>query len=110
MVRNRCTEKIMARFFVDAADVQGNTIYIRSKEDIKHISKVLRMKEGDKLEISDSSQWEYDAEIEFIRGCEQFTGFREPCLQYLLLVKVHLLRHFAMIATLSLCLHNRFTD
>jgi 16S rRNA (uracil1498-N3)-methyltransferase len=56
----------MARFFVDAADVQGNTIYIRSKEDIKHISKVLRMKEGDELEISDSSQWEYDAEIEFI--------------------------------------------
>ena len=56
----------MARFFVDASDVQGNTIYIRSKEDIKHISKVLRMKEGDRLEISDCSQWEYDAEIEFI--------------------------------------------
>jgi 16S rRNA (uracil1498-N3)-methyltransferase len=56
----------MARFFVDAADVQGNIIYIRSKEDIKHISKVLRMKEGDKLEISDCSQWEYDAQIEFI--------------------------------------------
>lgn len=56
----------MARFFVDAADVHGNTIYIRSKEDIKHISKVLRMKEGDKLEISDSCQWEYEAEIQFV--------------------------------------------
>lgn len=56
----------MARFFVDASDVQDNTISIRSKEDIKHIAKVLRLKEGDKLEISDSSQWEYEVEIEFI--------------------------------------------
>lgn len=65
-MRYRSTEKIMARFFVDTADVQENTIYIRSKEDIKHISKVLRLKEGDKLEISDSFKWEYEAQIEFI--------------------------------------------
>lgn len=65
-MRHRSTEKIMARFFVDAAGVQDNTISIRSKEDIKHIAKVLRLKEGDKLEISDSSEWEYEVEIEFI--------------------------------------------
>lgn len=56
----------MARFFVDASDVQGNCISIRSKEDIKHIVKVLRLKEGDSLEISDSSEWEYQVEIDFI--------------------------------------------
>lgn len=56
----------MARFLVDSSDVQGNSISIRSKDDIKHITKVLRLKEGDKLEISDSSEWEYQAEIDFI--------------------------------------------
>lgn len=65
-MRNRSTEKVMARFFVDSSDVQGNSISIRSKDDIKHITKVLRLKEGDKLEISDSSEWEYQVEIDFI--------------------------------------------
>lgn len=60
------TETVMARFFVDSTDVQDNRIYIRSGEDIKHIVKVLRLKEGDVIEISDSSQWEYEAEIQFI--------------------------------------------
>lgn len=53
----------MSRFFVDAADVGENSIFIYSKEDIKHMGKVLRLKEGDKIEISDSAQWEYQAEI-----------------------------------------------
>ncbi len=65
-MRNRCTEKVMARFFVDSADVSEKSISIRSKEDIKHITKVLRLKEGDKLEISDSTEWEYEVEIDFI--------------------------------------------
>lgn len=56
----------MARFFVDSSDVSEKTIIIRSKEDIKHITKVLRLKEGDKLEISDSTEWEYEVEIDFI--------------------------------------------
>lgn len=53
----------MSRFFVDAADVGENSIFIHSKEDIKHMVKVLRLREGDKIEISDSAQWEYQAEI-----------------------------------------------
>lgn len=65
-MRYSCTENIMARFFVDASDVRENRIYIRSIEDIKHITKVLRLKEGSVIEISDSSQWEYKAEIQFI--------------------------------------------
>lgn len=53
----------MSRFFVDASDVGENSIFIYSKEDIKHMAKVLRLREGDKIEISDSAQWEYQAEI-----------------------------------------------
>lgn len=56
-------EKEMSRFFVDAADVGEKTIRIRSKEDIRHMRKVLRLKEGSIIEVSDSSQWEYTAEI-----------------------------------------------
>ena len=65
-MRYRCTETVMARFFVDSSDVQDKSIFIRSKEDIKHIAKVLRLKEGDVLEISDSTEWEYEAEIQYI--------------------------------------------
>lgn len=53
----------MSRFFVDSQDVQGSSIFIRSREDIRHIVKVLRLREGAKIEVSDSSQWEYEAEI-----------------------------------------------
>ena len=60
------TETVMARFFVDSSDVHENRIYIQSEEDIKHITKVLRLKEGDIIEISDSAEWEYKAEIQFI--------------------------------------------
>lgn len=65
-MRYSSTEIVMARFFVDSSDVQGNRIYIRAEEDIMHISKVLRLKEGDSVEISDSAEWEYKAEIQFI--------------------------------------------
>ncbi|WP_415928973.1 RsmE family RNA methyltransferase [Zhenpiania hominis] len=56
----------MSKFFVDASDVQGGSIFIRSKEDVRHIVKVLRLKEGAEIEISDSAQWEYTARICFI--------------------------------------------
>lgn len=53
----------MRRFFVDAADVGENSILIHAKEDIRHIVKVLRLSEGDELEVSDSFQWEYKVRI-----------------------------------------------
>ena len=56
----------MSKFFVDVSDVRGGSIFIRSKEDIRHIVKVLRLKEGAEIEISDSAQWEYTARICFI--------------------------------------------
>lgn len=64
----------MSRFFVDGADVGEDSILIRKKEDIRHILRVLRLKEGDKIEISDSCQWEYEAEI--TRTCEDLVEAR----------------------------------
>ena len=53
----------MSRFFVETKDVLENSITIDSKTDIQHISKVLRLRIGDEIDISDSIQWEYKCEI-----------------------------------------------
>lgn len=53
----------MSRFFVDTSDVGESHILIQSPEDIKHIMKVLRLREGNVIEVSDAAQWEYKAEI-----------------------------------------------
>lgn len=53
---------IMNRFFVDPAQVGDNTIMIDG-DDVKHITKVLRLKAGDKIEVSDTLEWEYLCEI-----------------------------------------------
>lgn len=53
----------MNRFFVDKSAVKNSTIEITNNEDIKHISKVLRLRLGDQIEISDSNEFEYQTEI-----------------------------------------------
>ena len=53
----------MSRFFVDQTDIYDSEIIISQKSDVKHIKKVLRMKPGDFLEISDGDTWEYEGEI-----------------------------------------------
>ncbi len=53
----------MIKFFVGAEAVAGSNIYIEKKDDIKHLSKVLRAKVGDKVSISDGGDWEYETEI-----------------------------------------------
>ncbi len=53
----------MSRFFVEQSAVKAGTIEITDKEDIKHICKVLRLGVGDKLEVSDSKEFEYETEI-----------------------------------------------
>lgn len=58
-----CSPKNMSRFFVESANVGAGSIYIDSEEDRKHIARVLRLHPGDRIEISDSAQWEYEAEI-----------------------------------------------
>lgn len=53
----------MNRFFVDQTAVKDCHIEITDKDDIKHILNVLRLGRGDKLEISDSKEFEYETEI-----------------------------------------------
>lgn len=53
----------MSRFFVTPEAIGKDYIEITDKGDIKHLSKVLRLKVGDEIEVSDSSQYEYTAEI-----------------------------------------------
>lgn len=51
----------MDRFFVDRISEQN--AYIESAEEIKHITKVIRLKEGQSVEIFDGGGKEYIAEI-----------------------------------------------
>lgn len=51
----------MNRFFVEKNNIQEheNQLAITDKDDIKHLSKVLRLAEGDKIEVSDMNKKEY---------------------------------------------------
>lgn len=51
------------RLFADAGCIGDKYIRITDKGDIRHLSKVLRLKEGDEVDVSDSMEWEYRAEI-----------------------------------------------
>ncbi|MFH2012764.1 MAG: 16S rRNA (uracil(1498)-N(3))-methyltransferase [Pseudomonadota bacterium] len=52
----------MPRFFIDKRSIDEN-IGILVGEDVKHISKVLRLGVGDKLFLFDDAGWEYHAKI-----------------------------------------------
>ncbi len=52
----------MDRFFVEKKDINEEKIQIIG-EDAKHISKVLRLREGDKIEVCDKECSEYIAQI-----------------------------------------------
>ena len=56
----------MIKFFVKPEDVSGAHVYIEDREDVKHLSKVLRAKVGDSVMISDGDEWEYGTVIESI--------------------------------------------
>ncbi len=51
------------RLFTEPANVGDKYIRITDRGDIRHLSKVLRLREGDMVDVSDSVQWEYAAEI-----------------------------------------------
>ena len=51
------------RIFTDAANIGDKYIKITDKGDIKHMTKVMRLGEGDTVDVSDSMEWEYSAEI-----------------------------------------------
>jgi len=46
--------------------VGENSITIDNTDDLHHMLKVLRLSEGDKIEISDGMEWEYEAEILYL--------------------------------------------
>lgn len=56
----------MSRFFVDAGNVHENTITITDRDDIKHLVKVLRLEEGNRIIVSDSVEFEYETEIQSV--------------------------------------------
>lgn len=55
----------MHRFFIKQEDIYNNEIIIES-EDVQHISRVLRLKEGDKIVLCDQRGTDYNVTIESI--------------------------------------------
>lgn len=53
----------MPRFFVDREQISDNYISITG-EDVKHIKKVLRLREGEKIEVCDGCGEDFECKIE----------------------------------------------
>lgn len=62
-IRQKLIKKIMRRFFIEKSKLVGPTIIITGS-DAEHIKRVLRMKQGDRIELFDGRGFEYDARIE----------------------------------------------
>lgn len=60
----------MSRFFVNPEDIGNNLITIHNADDIHHMMKVLRLKEGDEVDISDGVEWEYRVRIKSLEKGE----------------------------------------
>lgn len=56
----------MAKIFVDPSAVGEEYIRIDEKDVVHHLARVLRIKKGEKLEISDGLKWEYKTDVEEI--------------------------------------------
>ena len=54
----------MSRFFVPPENIGDNTIELTDKGDLRHMRKVLRLKAGDEVDVSDTQRFEYRACIE----------------------------------------------
>lgn len=78
----------MDRFFADNIDYEKGICSISDEEEVKHISRVLRLTEGEKLEICDGRQREFICQISSISKkevqlelLEEVYVQREPKLQ-----------------------------
>ena len=60
----------MNRFFVKKENVLADEIIINNPEDIHHITRVLRLKEGAVFDVSDSEEWEYSVKLTSVSGNE----------------------------------------
>lgn len=56
----------MNRFFVNIDNIKDENIIIDNKDDLKHMKNVLRLKENEKIEISDGCDNEYIVQIKNI--------------------------------------------
>lgn len=66
----------MYQFFVENGQVQGETIVITGKDAV-HIGRVLRMKPGERVRISDEEEHSYFCHITEITGDEVFLAIDE---------------------------------
>lgn len=55
--------KKMSRFFVESSNIKDDLVVITQKDDINHISKVLRLQEGDFITVSDNIEFEYRCKL-----------------------------------------------
>ncbi|AHM56734.1 ribosomal RNA small subunit methyltransferase E [Peptoclostridium acidaminophilum DSM 3953] len=81
----------MDRFFADNIDYENGICSISDEEEVKHISKVLRLKEGEKLEICDGRQREFICQISSISKKE---------VQLELLEEIHVQREPGLSVTI----------
>jgi len=56
----------MNRFFVPKENITGRRIRVTDKEDVHHAAHVLRMREGERCEVSDGESMEYVCEVESV--------------------------------------------
>jgi len=68
----------MPKFFVEPSKVNGTNIVIDT-EDVSHITRVLRMAEGDKITVCDSCGIDYEAEITDISKNEIICKILSSC-------------------------------
>ncbi len=51
------------RIFVNPEMIDDNFVKITDKGDIHHITRVMRLAEGARVDVSDKTEWEYECEI-----------------------------------------------
>ena len=56
----------MIKFFTEKENIGKDKIYLKDKDDIRHLVKVLRAQEGDEIVVSDKISREYTTEVEGI--------------------------------------------
>ena len=78
----------MSRFFVTPDAVGDVAIRITDREDLHHMTKVLRLKPGDEIEVSDGTAWEYRGVLRLVTTEEAVADIvdkqafaREPAIQ-----------------------------
>ena len=59
----------MYHFFVDRGQVNAGKVWIEGS-DVNHIRNVLRMRPGEKLDVSDGSNTIYHCEIDRFEDCQ----------------------------------------